>query len=1411
MRNRQYNDAIKILVDTVKEKSESEGARDNLMLGECYYLIGKYNDALPCFTKAARNCTSDKDKATAEFRLACTAYYRKDFQDASARITAFSTQFPADARIGKLKVYKMAILSPKGKTAQEDIESLHRSIHDDLKKNGYAVGMEADGLLTDFYRANGLPDKAQALLSQTVHNFRNVIAEYQRDKQPIPAGMEKYHDNSALQLGLLCTERKDYAAAMTWLENVRYDAESKMKAKLLLAKICYEKQEFNKAQTYLSDPAFLDTVPESALKSDMYLLLGICEKNKPGANAARVEEFLKKVASGTKGYPQAQLALGDVYREKGVTAEAVKAYTRVMEISEYAAAALYNLGLIYMDESARAASPEVGAPSLKLASASFGQLLAKYPLSPEVKKAKEKIDELGKKGIAVTAADNGDATVVWRKTAENQKGAAEGAQALMSLARHFMRDVFDDKTKKVVLAPNYKESTAACDALLDAATYSGKGLSEDAWKSLRSEALYTRGICELASASPPEKSAGAAPVYLEKASVEKAAAFFESAKALADPKKPEPLRSIELALVEAKFKSSRREDKEFAEKRFGELEADLGNDSRFQKLALELAEWYRANNRYAEAAKQYAAIAERGHDLSSEDIMKALYQSGNLYSKAAFEAQKTQGEAAYGIYIFPKETLNLGGGVLRTHEPLQRPVKIVWPHPNMTPREALVALSKASGVPFVWSRENGKELGHYMENKHITLKDGEGTPAEFLAKILELDHHRLDFDLGFTGSVPTLQLKSQQDDPNERPAKVIEINDDKFAHLRFPPLARSYGAWHQVHERSKKSNAGVMLHSVLSRIEEISQTKISWAEGIEKETKLATEFRDSPANGGSDVCARVLAAALAAKDLSYRIVRRDMSAELYEKAKDSFNKIRKIDPKSHYGERSLFALALNYFNQQDYGKMKIILREYLKVFDNSNNEYYHPACYYLGWLFEREKNYREACGYYARAAEERLVFYKRAENEPFDKDTIRKQISFDAVFPLSEPLNGELKDRRLADFGNFITLNTHVDVRIDSSAQTLDFVINKPAFKKVNAFELMLELLGPNNVGVRGENVNKEAAEKAYFRLAAVYEKDNLMEQALDNINALLARYPETKYKKDACAVKLGIYKGLKDYAQVLATLDELKKISGKDVDPYKFELEMAAIYFDMCDYAKASAAFKNAIGSVKDSAERADVQEQLARALMRGGKLDEALAQYVELSKDETSQIGKQVSKLMVFYLNFALGKSEAREFPDAYKRFIFDYEKLDDAARKNLSKKDLALVTWIYFVQGLMNEKNGAPDIALASFNAAANSPDEALAGEAGFRAGQLYVTLKNFDKAKESFEYVLFSTKSNEAAVKSTFMLGQCFDKLDKPDKALERYKQIIQRYPLSPYVESVKQTEIYKSSERATAPKTQDLVK
>ena len=51
------------------------------------------------------------------------------------------------------------------------------------------------------------------------------------------------------------------------------------------------------------------------------------------------------------------------------------------------------------------------------------------------------------------------------------------------------------------------------------------------------------------------------------------------------------------------------------------------------------------------------------------------------------------------------------------------------------------------------------------------------------------------------------------------------------------------------------------------------------------------------------------------------MIQRDVAAENYEAAKDAFNQVRQIDPKSKYGERALFAVALNYYNQQDYEKI----------------------------------------------------------------------------------------------------------------------------------------------------------------------------------------------------------------------------------------------------------------------------------------------------------------------------------------------------------------------------------------------------------------------------------------------------------------------------------------------------------
>ncbi|MCY3022349.1 MAG: tetratricopeptide repeat protein [Planctomycetota bacterium] len=1428
MKSRQYNDAIKVLLEDVRGKAEAGAATQYLMLGECYYLTKQFDQAKTCLIKAAENLTDENDKAAAAFRLACTAYRMNDYTNAAERIDAFCKRFPNDQRAAKLLVFKMAILANRGKDAQGELESLHQRVQADLKKNGYATGMEADAILTEFYRKTGQPEKAEEILTRVVLNFRHVIAEYQQDKLPIPAGLEKYHDNAAIQLGVLCIEKKRYADAAKWLENVRYDPELKMKARLLLAKAAYEQQDYGKAMGYLNDKAFLDTVPDGPLKHDIYLVLGMCEKSRKDSNAAKVEEYLKKVGAESRGYAQAQCALGEIYREHGVIPEAVKAYTNALGNPEHAATALFNLGCIAMDEASKTQDQAAAAKAHQNAAAHFGQLIAKYPLSAEARQAREKVQVLLTKGVDVgTAASGDDGANAWQKTAEQKKGSAEGAQALMSLMRYYARQIVDEKTKKVVQAPNNAACAGACDRLLDESVYTGKGLSDDAWKALRTEILYQRGVCELASVGTHATAGGRnAPTYLEKADAEKALRCFEAAKRLVDPKRLDMVKQIEIGLLEAMFKSERKEDKAAAEKRFGELENDFGADPRFQRLAVELAEWYRQQGRYAEAAKAYEGVADRGRELGDEDLLKALYMAGSLYSKAAYEAQQKKGETSYGIYVYPAETLAIGDDLLKTYRPLQKEVTAKWPRANMTARDALVYLSKLSGVPFVWSPQKGKDsVAEYVETRRVTLRDGKATVAQFLSQILDLSRHRLALDIGLTDGQPTLREIGGHD-PNsvirgrpgglnwescppisqEEASKPIEIYDEKSADKRFAPLTCSYGAWDKVHRARERQ--GVMLHTVLARVEELGQTRILWAEGIEKDAKLAAEFKQAPAALGNNnvSCAKVLAAALAEKGLRYRIVPRDVSTELYERAKDAFNKIRRVDPKSKYGEKSLFALALNFYNQNDYAKMKAVLREYLKVFDSPGNEYYYHACFWLGWVFEYERKFHDACAYYARAAEESLVLYKPAAGEALPpKEELKKRFSYDLLFALSEQLSGQFKDMKLADFADFVHLNSHVAVRLDPSAQAVDAPVNRDAFKNVAGFDVLCEVLQNLGLSVRGENVQKEIAEKAYFRLATVYAKDNLMEQALENCNALLTRFPNTPRKKDIYALKLDIYKGLKDYRNVLAALDELKALSGSDLEQYKFDLEMASIHFDLCNYKKAAELYRSALASVKDLGERAGVQEAYARSLFRDGDLQGALAQYSVLVKEDTTDIGQFTDRLMVFCLNFALDKAAEREFPEDAQRFILEYEKLSDGERQKLPGAALARATWIYYVMALVDLKKGRTAEAIQKLAAASNSPDEALAGEASYLVGATHLAARSFDKAKEAFEYVLFTTRSTEASVKATYALGLTFQALDLRDKARERFKQIVERYPLSPYVELIRKNPLYQETQPALPEK------
>jgi len=116
MKNKQYNDAIKILIEDRKRKIRPPtAARSALMLGECYYLVGNYTESQTLVRESVSQLRGTKKRQShgpAFFDLPIIAVQTQRLSDLQRKaIDIFSPPvFPSDsARAEKLMVYKMSI------------------------------------------------------------------------------------------------------------------------------------------------------------------------------------------------------------------------------------------------------------------------------------------------------------------------------------------------------------------------------------------------------------------------------------------------------------------------------------------------------------------------------------------------------------------------------------------------------------------------------------------------------------------------------------------------------------------------------------------------------------------------------------------------------------------------------------------------------------------------------------------------------------------------------------------------------------------------------------------------------------------------------------------------------------------------------------------------------------------------------------------------------------------------------------------------------------------------------------------------------------------------------------------------------------------------------------------------------
>ena len=1384
-----YADATRILLDEIKGMPEDQGGLHFLMLGESYYMQNQYAEARPWYVKANRFMPEEEEdnRTVAEYRLACVAYRMGETAGAFKQTDEFLRKHPADRRGGSLLLFRMNVLAKRGPEAEAELESTREKIGRHVKRYGAATDIAADNILTDYYLKQGGNDKAKDRYRHIVMNFAEVTREYIEDHRPIPPALERGHDKAATQLASIAIKDKDYAEAVRWLNIVRYDQGMKRRARLMLAQVAYEQKDFRRAERNLLSNDFIKEVPPGPLRSDMYLLLGFCAKRAVHPKLSKVAEYFSMVDPGTKPYAQAQMGLGDTYERWRKFDKAIEAFENAKASAKYEPGALASLGRLYMQQAEKAGSDAAKSKLFTMAAARFETLTTKYPNSQEAKNANPAIQQLIEKGFNVKLAIT-DAQVAgtWEATVKEKPGSADAARALINLARLHHEVVINQANREVTKLPDYAAAAHAAARLLNAAVYKGADLGEQHWQTLQSEAHYYRGYAHMASATktmPPGKSKSK-PKYVAAPDMNKAMADLRKAKELADPKQLDLVKNIDLGLLEAMFKSGKEDLLEEARKQFGELSDIYGGEDRFQKMAYDLANWFKENEQYGEAAREYRGIVNRGQNLSQEDSLQLLYLAGQLHSRAATDALKAKGATGFAVYVHRRPVFKTVG-LVDSHEPLDLQVTLNWPSgtAEIPAEQVLRLVSAASQIPFTWSDAGGgQSVAAYLKNKKVSFESHTGTVKSFLQGILDPEHHELEFDIGITGMAPTASPRPEdKEDPEMiEVVKVLEIVDRRHAGLRLKPLKQPYGSWASVHAKN------TMLFHTIEHLEKSTGVTILWADGVPKEDVLATEYPKAPEGAAASAsCADVLKAVLTPLDLRFKVVRRDLSSEYFDRAKDDFNEIRRIDPKSKYGERTLFTLALNFFHQEDYERMKVVLTEYLKLFDSQNYEHYHDACFWVGWVFEHEKRFRDAARFYNRAAAERLVIQAATPESPAC-ESLKNVIAYETTYALEETYSGSLVDLSLAPgMGDFIELHCGIQLDVDPGLLESNLVFTSDHYEEAYVYDVLCDVLDKHGLTFRADSVNRKVAEKATFRLARSYQKNGMPQQALATSRVLLDRFPETDRKQDAYKLQLEIYKDLKDYRNVLATLDLLKVQLEAKGQGYKVDFEIGWVYFDLCRYADAKQHFKQALKGASAPREKRNIRDGLARASYLNGDLNESLGHYRELVKEETQAARAFIAEMMTWYLERATGAKSGDQLTPAASRLMQQYESLDNEQLRRVSPSALARVTWVYYVTGLRDLAAGNAILALDKFNAAGNSPDDWLAANAMYEMAKLHVKDKQYRKAIEGLEDMLFATKSAEAEVKAAVLLAECYVAKGRIEHARNRYQHVVNRFPDSPY--------------------------
>lgn len=287
------------------------------------------------------------------------------------------------------------------------------------------------------------------------------------------------------------------------------------------------------------------------------------------------------------------------------------------------------------------------------------------------------------------------------------------------------------------------------------------------------------------------------------------------------------------------------------------------------------------------------------------------------------------------------------------------------------------------------------------------------------------------------------------------------------------------------------------------------------------------------------------------------------------------------------------------------------------------------------------------------------------------------------------------------------------------------------------------------------------------FQIAQAYEVSGDLSKAEDIYDKISKTYPEpsdleyAQYQSALIQVKKG------ELPKAIAALESwIEKYSQSKLLPDAF-YQLATIYFQLKDYARCSQLLQKFKDIFRGSRLQPQALYLLGFAAVNSGKINEALETFNLLIKLDLSDLDLlQKVEYEIADCYYKLGQEA-----EAARRFKLLRSKYPD------SRFTANIMWWL----GQYYYRNKDFDLARRHFDALIKDyPESPLKANAYFALGLILGAQDKLDEAIESFKTAI-NLGGSDLRSQSLAALADLYDRLDRPQEALEQYGQIVKNDP------------------------------